>query len=495
MHELDAGDSVSIVRLNSDLAARHVDGNVVVRYYRRDTELFADAFYVDTQRCPYSKSVVERYIACKIANRVCVIGVDHVKICLSAETADCYHAILSDFYFCYDTIIPLATVSSLTVKVYGVALRFSSANISDGGRLRMKPQIVDSDPTAVRDELRYKAGLFFSMNLGHTQTSVACVRVDAVGSKLLKYKRFATIPLQSDDGLSNLVLHNAPEFLDFANELGMRYLGASMSIAETVIAGRIFPNRAGGLFRDTVANGDLERHVSKTVSQLLFVERMLVINDACAEGIYASRIAATYDAGVIRHHRTRLLTIRFGTWPAISYVGDDGYNLSRMNEYSYMSTRVHRYDRKAIVGNVGRILSYQGFGMLAAELGLLEKYNVNEDAALKFFYEALFSRNEDEKRDASLIYVRMGEHIAMLVGELLEDVPIERVSILGSKANAIDRYVFRYIERGFVAFTKAYAIYPSDMKMELIAEASHEASVIGASLQLSERFSDGGCFA
>ncbi len=165
--------------------------------------------------------------------------------------------------------------------------------------------------------------------------------------------------------------------------------------------------------------------------------------------------------------------MRFGACPSVSYIDASGRNCDRLNEYPWLVTTVHanRHD-EALFATISRYLSFYGFGSIAEELGLLEKYGIAQHAAATFFYDIYTEGNEAQWRDAVKIYRVLGAHLAMLAYEIQRDTPVSRVTLLGSRANHLDAQVFGPIWDGFAGFIDRYSLPFADLAFDLAEDVS-----------------------
>lgn len=475
------------VAIRKQLANKRGHDPNIALYYRRGGEIVSTDQFTFDATFPWPEiGAIESFLACRINNKICVIGCDNVEISVAPSVPIQTTLIADLFYRDYDRLTALGRVSEIVERVYGAFLRFAvtvDSPVRDPLRRQNRVDAVAGSPAA----LSYRNGCYVALNIGHRLSSVGLVRLTNVGLKLSDFNRFATDRFRNYADANNFVRRAFAQASDRFNK-GGGYVGAIISIAETVVAGNIHANLSGGLFgsMSAIDAASLTPQLSQTARELCSVADVLVINDSCAEGIYASRTMGSYRSGEVHDYLTNLLTIRFGTWSAISYVSSTGYNIDRINEYSYLSTHTFVGPPRDSSTAIGDVFSFRGFGILARECGLLEQYRIPEADAPAALYEMFSAGDEREQEAAARVYISIGERIALLVDEIQCDVRIQHICLLGSIANHIVHRVAHLMEKGFRECARFEGMDVAGIKFQFIPDASHDASIIGGSLQLSE---------
>lgn len=214
---------------------------------------------------------------------------------------------------------------------------------------------------------------------------------------------------------------------------------------------------------------------------------VFLINDAEAQGLYASRFCHQGNDPTDPGYATELLSIRFGACPSISYIDATGRNIPRLNEYAWLVTTVHgeRPDMP-LFSSISPYLSFYGIGTIARELGLLDKYGVEQNDAAACFHDFFTGSDRSRQRDAFKTYYVLGAHIAMLAGEVHRDTPVRHVQLLGSAANKLDEPVFTAIWNGFADFIDRHALPFDGVDFTMTEGVSAYASLVGAAVAYAD---------
>lgn len=213
---------------------------------------------------------------------------------------------------------------------------------------------------------------------------------------------------------------------------------------------------------------------------------VFLINDAEAQGLFASRFCQAPTAGG-PGYATELLSVRFGACPSVSYIDATGRNIPRVNEYAWLVTTIHgeRPD-KPLFSTISPYLSFYGIGSIAHELGLLETYGIAQNDAATCFHDFFVGDDPSRQRDAFKTYYVLGAHIAMLANEIERDTPVRHVQLLGSDANKLDEPVFTAIWNGFADFIDRHALPFHGVDFTLAEGTSAYASLVGAAVAYAD---------
>lgn len=313
-------------------------------------------------------------------------------------------------------------------------------------------------------------GKHCSMNIGHNMTAFGLIDVSADGYALTHTRRIRTDQL--------LDVNDIMRFIDgCTRDFGIPPIPSdgsdyrlSVSIAEPVFRGRVAFNQDARVSRILLElqDGPLRRLCEDCARD--GTGKYFVMNDSCATGIYASRAAARYDGGLVGRISTRVLAIRFGTYSAISYIGDDGYNRDRFNEYSYLHIDDGSRKAPSETSLIGPALSYKVF----------------RDAGRPAAVEQGEGDGEERRVPAALC-LATGRTIGRLVGELQRLDPIESVIVLGSIGNGIDDIAWADMRAGIEQVVAGEESGVPPPSLTFLPGASHRSSLLGVAMEHSER--------
>ncbi len=323
-----------------------------------------------------------------------------------------------------------------------------------------------------------------AINIGQHKTGWGLVALDGTGGyRLSRTGRRETWPSATSRCLPELADTLFEEVARALEPLPPETAALCLSLANPVAGGQARGVPTVGMCASCTpeAAADLDQALRRSAARHFPGLAFFLVNDAAAQGLFSSRFGEAEPGGP--GFASRLLSVRFGACPSVSYIDASGRNCDRLNEYPWLVTTVHanRHD-EALFATISRYLSFYGFGSIAEELGLLEKYGIAQHAAATFFYDIYTEGNEAQWRDAVKIYRVLGAHLAMLAYEIQRDTPVSRVTLLGSRANHLDAQVFGPIWDGFAGFIDRYSLPFADLAFDLAEDVSDKAGLVGAAL-------------
>lgn len=329
-----------------------------------------------------------------------------------------------------------------------------------------------------------------AVNIGQHKTAWGLVCLDgAGGSALSRTGRRETWPEAGSHCLPQLADTLLGAVEQALGQLPPETGAVCLSLANPVVGGRARGVSQIGMCAscDPEVAADLDQALRRAVAAHFPGLPFFLVNDAAAQGLFTSRHGGGGVTPEEPGAATQLLSVRFGACPSVSYIDATGRNLDRLNEYPRLVTTVHaNRNDKALFATISRYLSFYGFGSIAGELGLLDKYGLEQNAAAAFFYGLYNEGDEDQWRDAVKIYRILGAHIAMLAYEVQRDTPVSRVTLLGSRANHLDAMVFGPIWDGFAGFIDRHGLPFDGLEFNLIEEASTKAGLVGAAIAYAD---------
>jgi hypothetical protein len=329
-----------------------------------------------------------------------------------------------------------------------------------------------------------------AVNIGQHKTGWGLVNLDGMhGYGLSRTGRQETWPEAGSHCLPQLADALLAAVGQSLGQLPPEAEAVCLSLANPVVGGRARGVSPVGMCAtcDPEAAADLDQALRRAAAKRFPGLPFFLVNDAAAQGLFTSRYGEAVLAPAGPGAATRLLSVRFGACPSVSYIDASGRNLDRLNEYPWLVTTVQANSHgEALFATISRYLSFYGFGAIAGELGLLDKYGLEQDAAAGFFHGLYTEGNEDQWRDALKIYRILGAHIAMLAYEIQRDTPVFQVALLGSRANHLDAAVFGPIWDGFAGFIDRHGLPFTELEFNLVEDVSTEAGLVGAAVAYAD---------
>jgi hypothetical protein len=426
------------------------------------------------------------YLAARINNTLCVWGARRVTIRSRDESLArdllqrVTHLLLYQAEVFSD--LTLYFIFALIEKHYGERLAIDTSPAQADRLARWRPEAACVPPSLSRPD-RLTA---LAINIGLHKTSCGLVSLDGAGGHgVSRLHRQPTWP----DGQPHCYPSLAPAILGhLAATLGPlppETEAVCLSLATPVLGGEPQAVAQIGLAADCdqetadAFGASLVAAARSTFPGL----PVFCCNDAEAQGLFASRFDRQQSDCRESRYAANLLSIRLGACPSVSYIDASGRNLSRLNEYAWLATRIHGPRRDApLLSTISRAISFHGLACLAHELGLLEKYRVMPGDAPVFFHRLCIEGSPAEQHDALRIYHVLGAHIAMLFHEIDRDTPVRHARLLGSAANRIDAPIFAAIRDGFAGFIDRHALPFESVDFSLAEGASAQASLVGAAV-------------
>jgi hypothetical protein len=430
-------------------------------------------------------AMVALYLAALINNTLCVWGARRVTLRSTDEALarDLHHRVMHLLFYQAEIITDLTPlfIFGLIQKRYGERLATDTDRDQAARLAQWLPEAALPPPLP-----RPGSHTVVAINIGQHKTSCGLVTLDGIGGQSVS--RLHRQPTWPDD-LPRCYPSLAPRILrhlaDILGPLPPETEAICLSLATPVLDGQPYAVAQIGLTAESSeALADSLGTCLTTAAQAAFPGLpVFCINDAEAQGLFASRFGRKGLCPDAPDCGSNLLSVRLGACPSISYIDATGRNLSRFNEYAWLATRIHGTGHDApLLATISRAISFHGLSCLAQELGLLEKYRVHPDEAAVVFHQLCLEGNEAESHDALKIYYVLGAHLAMLAHEIHRHTPVRHVQLLGSEANRIDTPVFTAIQNGFTGFIDRHALPFDTVDFTLTEAASAQASLIGAAV-------------
>jgi len=429
------------------------------------------------------------YLAALLNNVLCVWGAKRVSL-VSRDTGlaeDLLQRMTGAFLYKAELFSDLTPffILALLQQRYGERLALDT---DQGQALRLAQQaaLAAAAPTPATRPGRHTV---LAVNIGQFKTAYALVSLDGSGGYTLsRHHRQETWPA---DQPRCYPLFAEQAMASMARELGPlppEVEAVCCSLAGPVIEDVPYGVAQVGLYAACdQKTADGMRQALVDAAEAAFPGRpVFLVNDAEAQGLFASRFCREADPDG-PGYAANLLSIRFGACPSISYIGDAGRNIPRLNEYAWLVTTIHgeRPDTP-LCSTISPYISFYGIGTIAHELGLLEKYGIVPNDAAACFHAFFTGNDPARQRDAFKTYYVLGAHIAMLAYEIERDTPVRHVQLLGSDANKLDEPVFTAIWNGFADFIDRHALPFSGLDFTLAKSTSAYASLVGAAVAYAD---------
>lgn len=426
------------------------------------------------------------YLAALVNNKLCVWGARRVSLVAddAALGRELLHRVRQLLLHRAEVFsdLTLLFIFALVEQCYGRPLVLDS-DADQAGRLAERLETGASGPAPVASAIR--PATVAALNIGQHKSACALVAFDEAGGHgVSRLWRRETWPADRPRGLPDL----AGDLLaDLAGRLGAlppETEAVCLGLANPVLGGLARGVAGVGLCAasDPAGAADLDARLRRAVAEAFPGLPLLLINDAAAQGLFTARYglgerAAPGPSGA------GLLSVRFGACPSVAYVDASGRSLDRFNEYPWLVTTIQaNRPGEALLATISRYLSFYGPGSIAAELGLLGKYGLDQGAAAAFFHDGYLRGDEAQWRDAVKVYRVLGAHLAMLAYEIERDTPVGQVQLLGSAANHLDAAVFDAVWDGFAGFVDRHALPFASIGFGLTEAASDKAGLVGAAL-------------
>jgi hypothetical protein len=336
-------------------------------------------------------------------------------------------------------------------------------------------------------------GTALALNIGQRLTSWGLVEFNGRGQfGVRRFTRLDTTPAGPERSFASVF---ESLLAGIGHDLGDRIRdieAVGISIAGTVVSGKLQPVREFGLFAGCAPDGlsGLDERLRR-ICQAHFPDRpVTLINDGEAQAQFAFHYAGgrQASAGTVSNVSSgqagpekHLLSLRLGACPCIHVLDAEGQSPPGVHEYSWLITSFGQKASSDIPCRAIRFpLSFYGVAAIAHELGLLEKYQVDPLEAMFVFPEMLLSDDPAQRNDAESVYRLLGAHVAMLACEIHRHRPLGAITLLGSRANHIDPTVFPLMREGFSAFIAGHARHLGGIAFILVQDASSRAGIVGA---------------
>ncbi len=422
---------------------------------------------------------VARDVALKVNNGLAIVGADRVGIQHNTplRPTDFRREI---YRILGDRRLDIGSTQDLILRAYGseITIHVESAEVFDDTKVRSPLALTPLCPK------KFLPGRHYSLNIGHSITSFGIVDIDEGGSILQQPLRLRTESLKNIDEILNFIGR-------YTDHLGVANISCrdsdhkiSVAVAEPVYRGRVMLNDGSVVSRILfdLQNGPFGGLLDYCAPN---AGNYFVMNDSCATGVYVSRNLTPYKGGSVSGFLPRTLAIRFGTYSAISYIGDNGYNIDRLNEYSHI----------AIIGGtasdtlkrIGSALSYRAFQMHEPfDLRYGDNHSAkasNSDHMISSIYTGLSQKINlfsDMCMDA-------GRTIAYLISEVRRFNVVDNVVVIGSVANGIDATAWASIHIGITEAINSNEIGALLPALHFLPHASDRSSLLGVALEHSER--------
>lgn len=424
------------------------------------------------------------YIALRVNNSIAVVGANRVRIlhntCIrAAYLSDAIELAVSERH------LDIGSTRDLVLRVCG---RHLSIDVEQHDAFSF---VVGRNQAASISSLTkpFVPGRHYAINIGHNITAFGLIDVTDAGCSLTNTRRVQTSQLRNLNDTMRFIGDctcgfGVPSILSGNSDHKL-----SISIAEPVIRGHVAFNRNARVSRILLElqNGVLPRLGEARAQKTGRVGKHFVINDSCATGIYASRATAGYGGGLASGISVRTLAIRFGTYSAISYIGDDGYNHDRFNEYSYLRVGDGSQNTLSKMSVIGSALSYRVF-----QDGKRTPPADDDGDAPRVGHENYVAKpSRDDVKNmrvtTSDIYMATGRTIARLVAEIRRFDAIENVVVLGSVGNGIDDAAWAGMRTGIAEVVGMDGSDLPPLGLTFLPGASHRSSLLGAAMEHSER--------
>jgi len=493
-----SGVSPYLVRWHQAFSPRKADSGPLVELWfdRQDAPPLREAVCLPRRLDSHTLHMAALYLTALLNNKLCVWGARRVSlVSQDAALAQEFLQRVTDLFLYKAAVFSDLTpyfILALHKKRYGeqLILDTDQAQAARLARLFAQPAATASPaaPPARHSVL--------AVNIGQFKTSSALVSLDGTGGYALSREhRQETWP--------NGQPYCYPLLAEQAMAAMARNLGPLPPEVEAVccsLAGPVVKEVPYGVAQvglcatcsQDVADGMGQALID--AAEAAFPGRpVFLINDADAQGLFASRFCRQSPEPDVPGYTTNLLSIRFGACPSVSYIDAAGRNMPRLNEYPWLVTTVHGGRPDApLFSTISPYISFHGIGNIANELGLLEKYGVSPNDAAACFHDCFTSDNPARQRDAFKVYYVLGAHIAMLASEIDRDTPLRHVQLLGSDANKLDKPVFTAIWNGFADFIDHHALPFNGVDFTLAEGTSAYASLVGAAVAYADKLAEKG---
>ena len=434
------------------------------------------------------------YLAALINNKLCVWGAGRVSLVTRDEALehDLLQRVLDLFLYRAERFSDLSLffIFSLIEQRYGGCLVIDADREQVDRLARLAREPVTS-PAPLRRPGRHTV---LAVNIGQHKTACGLVTLDGAGG-------YALSRTQRQETWLEDVPHCYPDVAGQTMQTLAQQLGplppeveaVCISLANPVIDGVPYGVSRVGLCATCTKESaaDLGRSLRGAAQAAFPGLPVSLVNDAAAQGLFASRFCQDEPEPDGPGYSTNLLSIRFGACPSVSYIDAAGRNIPRMNEYGWLVTTIHGdHEAGPVLSTISRYLSFYGMDSIAQELGLSEKYGVEQQDAPACFHAFFTGEDAGRQRDAFNIYYVLGAHIAMLAHEIQRDTPVRHVQLLGSKANQLDEPVFTAIWNGFADFIDRHALPFDGVDFTLAEGTSAYASLVGAAVAYADSLDD-----
>lgn len=436
--------------------------------------------------CPNShvKHIIAMYLAVLINNVLCTFGAKSVHLATpDVAIGREYLQYIRQSILHVDSCVSdksFLFIRRLIEQVYGAPLAFEAIRMHDR-QIEPTPRPVSASAASPALPGLWPQGSALAVNIGQHLTGFALVRLGRTGYQLENFSRVPTWPEGEcpdfphlwERILKNLggTVGNAPQAID----------AVAVSIAATVARGNILPVAEFGLFAQSAPEELAQTNalLVRTCGERFPGCPITITNDAEAQALFAFAVCDEET----RSTGGNFLSLRLGACPSIRCLDAQGSPEPGIHEYAWLATK--RNTTRIIEGlftTTSAYLSHYGIGRIAWELGLLEKYSIDPEQAIPFFYNKLLSNKASEVHDAQKIYFVLGAHIAMVAFEVHRHRPLGTVALHGSRTNKIDDLVFEVIRNGFYAFSAKTHLPFEGIDFCCLEDTSAVAGLVGAAM-------------